>query len=60
MNVLTFKLYVLIDVDVLGNKKKRRDSWDLGFKGDYMDFQNNTSLRGAIGMLYIGTDLVTL
>lgn len=40
-------------VDVLGDKKKRRDSWDMGFKGDYVDFQNNKSLQNVIGMLWI-------
>lgn len=38
----------LVGVDVLGDKKKRRESWDMGFKGDYMDFQNNKSLQKVI------------
>ena len=53
INILTLKIYVFIGVDVLGDKKKRRDSWDMGFKGDYMDFPNNPSLQNVIGMLYL-------
>ena len=53
INILTLKIYVFIGVDVLGDQKKRRDSWDMGFKGDYMDFPNNPSLQNVIGMLYL-------
>ena len=53
ISILTLKIYVFIGVDVLGDKKKRRDSWDMGFKGDYMDFPNNPSLQNVIGMLYL-------
>lgn len=40
-----------IEVDVLGDKKKRRDSWDMGFKGDYVGFQNQKPLQKIIGKL---------
>ena len=40
-----------IEVDVLGDKKKRRDSWDMGFKGDYIGFQNQKPLQKIIGKL---------
>ena len=51
--ILTLKIYFFIGVDVLGDKKKRKDSWEMGFKGDYMDFPNNISLQNVIGMLYV-------
>lgn len=35
-------------MDFLGDKKTRRDSWDMGFKGDYVDFQHNKTLQGLI------------
>lgn len=44
-------------VDVLGDKKKRRDSWNMGYKGDYMDFQNNKSLQSVISTPKIGNSL---
>ena len=53
INISELKIYVFIGVDVLGDKKKRRDSWDMGFRGDYMDFPNNPSLQNVIGMLYL-------
>ena len=36
---------------MLGDKKKRRDSWDMGFKGDYVGFQNQKPLQKTIGKL---------
>ena len=36
---------------MLGDKKKRRDSWDMGLKGDYIGFQNQKPLQKIIGKL---------
>lgn len=43
----------LLGVDVLGDRKRRRASWDMGFKGDYMDFQNNKPLQNVISKAYV-------
>ena len=43
----------LLGVDVLGDRKRRRASWDMGFKGDYMDFQNNEPLQKVISKDYV-------
>ena len=50
MNVL---LWNILGVDVLGDRKRRRASWDMGFKGDYMDFQNNKPLQNVISKAYV-------
>ena len=43
----------ILGVDVLGDRKRRRASWDMGFKGDYMDFQNNKPLQNVIRKAYV-------
>jgi len=43
----------LLGVDVLGDRKRRRASWNMGFKGDYMDFQNNKPLQNVISKDYV-------